>query len=61
MNASKRGAYDVLSSANARVLFDALDAIDGPKVIVWDPTLISRFNLVSPCSVLWSYRLQWRC
>lgn len=47
MDIKSRSITDVLSESNVRILFDALDAIDGPKIITWDPALIKQFNLVS--------------
>ncbi|MCP9259302.1 Vacuolar protein sorting-associated protein 33A [Dirofilaria immitis] len=48
---------DVLSEANERILFGALDAIDGPKVIAWDPTLIKQFNLVTTTEKLKEHKV----
>ncbi|VBB27016.1 unnamed protein product, partial [Acanthocheilonema viteae] len=48
---------DVLSEANARVLFSALDAIDGPKIITWDPALIKQFNLVTTTEELKEHKV----
>lgn len=47
MDIKNRSIVDVLSEANAKILFAALDAIDGTKIITWDTTLIKQFNLVS--------------
>lgn len=47
MDIKSESIIDMLSEVNARILYDALDAINGPKIITWDPSLIKQFNLVS--------------
>ncbi|VDN32830.1 unnamed protein product [Gongylonema pulchrum] len=41
----KRIAHEALMKNNQKLLFDMLDSFDGPKIIVWDPALIKRFNM----------------
>ncbi|VDO42610.1 unnamed protein product, partial [Onchocerca flexuosa] len=57
MDSSSRSITDILSEANARILFGALDAIDGPKIITWDPTLIKQFNLVTTTEQLKQHKV----
>ncbi|VDK83597.1 unnamed protein product [Litomosoides sigmodontis] len=57
MDIKSKGIIDVLSEANARILFDALDAIDGPKIITWDPALIKQFNLVTTTEQLKQHKV----
>lgn len=57
MDIGKKSAFEVLYEGNARILFDALNAIDGPKIIVWDPTLIKRFNLVATTEQLKQHKV----
>uniref|UniRef100_A0A8R1Y4Q9 Uncharacterized protein n=1 Tax=Onchocerca volvulus TaxID=6282 RepID=A0A8R1Y4Q9_ONCVO len=57
MDNANRSIADILSEANARILFGALDAIDGPKIITWDPTLIKQFNLVTTAEQLKQHKV----
>ncbi|VDO07139.1 unnamed protein product [Brugia timori] len=57
MDIKNGSVTDILSKANARILFCALDAIDGPKIIVWDPTLIKQFNLVTTTEQLKQHKV----
>ncbi|VDK76034.1 unnamed protein product [Onchocerca ochengi] len=57
MDSANRSIADILSEANARILFGALDAIDGPKIITWDPTLIKQFNLVTTAEQLKQHKV----
>uniref|UniRef100_A0A915PF79 Uncharacterized protein n=1 Tax=Setaria digitata TaxID=48799 RepID=A0A915PF79_9BILA len=57
MDTESRSGIDVLSDANARVLFSALDAIEGPKIIAWDPSLIKQFNLVTTTEKLKKHKV----
>ncbi|CAG9531689.1 unnamed protein product [Cercopithifilaria johnstoni] len=57
MDVKSKNIIDVLSEANARILFGALDAIDGSKIITWDPVLIKQFNLVTTTEQLKQHRV----
>ncbi|VDN03528.1 unnamed protein product [Thelazia callipaeda] len=57
MSAQKRSCVTVLTEANSSILFDALDAIDGAKIIIWDPTIIKRFNLVATAEQLKQHKV----
>uniref|UniRef100_A0AAF5PNX8 Sec1 family protein n=1 Tax=Wuchereria bancrofti TaxID=6293 RepID=A0AAF5PNX8_WUCBA len=57
MDIKNGSVTDILSKANVRILFGALDAIDGPKIIVWDPTLIKQFNLVTTTEQLKQHKV----
>ncbi|EFO12635.1 hypothetical protein LOAG_15898 [Loa loa] len=57
MDVKSRSIIDVLSEGNARILFDALDAFDGAKIIMWDPTLIKQFNLVTTTEQLKQHKV----
>uniref|UniRef100_A0A0R3RPD7 Sec1 family domain-containing protein 2 n=1 Tax=Elaeophora elaphi TaxID=1147741 RepID=A0A0R3RPD7_9BILA len=57
MDIKSKNIINVLSETNARILFSALDAIDGPKVITWDPALIKQFNLVTTTEQLKQHKV----
>ncbi|VDN28696.1 unnamed protein product [Gongylonema pulchrum] len=53
----KRIAHEALMNNNQKLLFDMLDSFDGPKIIVWDPALIKRFNMVATAEQLKEHRV----
>lgn len=43
----KKSVFEYIVESNRSILFNALDSFDGEKVIVWDSSLIKKFDLVS--------------
>lgn len=55
--AAVRSGFQWVSESNRSILFNALDAITGPKVIVWDPSLMQRFDLVAKSEQLKQHKV----